>query len=402
MASDYSWIPLFRNADSSSIQAALAGCETLTLHKGDILLKSGEKSDAVYIIVKGQLAVLLGTSSTWGQNDDHFTSQILLYPGECIGEISCLDDKPVSVSVVSTADSNILRIDGHLFRSTILNLPPVATNLLKGLVSRIRRTNEIALAALREQLELEHFKKELSLANEIQTNMLPDLTKITKEYSSVDLVGSIRPTASVGGDFYDVFPLANNHLFLCLGDVSGHGISAAVFMARVIGLIRSIASGCEDPAVILSTLNQYLCQGNSSSTFATVFCGVFDPSTGDLTYSNAGHCPPVLIEGNSVKCLELPRGPMVGAFDTASYANKHVILGRRDVVFVYSDGLTEAENASGVQYGVANCIGLLDSVCIDRVPALEDMHSSIVDSLHQHCEGLALQDDCTMLALQVI
>jgi sigma-B regulation protein RsbU (phosphoserine phosphatase) len=138
------------------------------------------------------------------------------------------------------------------------------------------------------------------LARRLQASMLPLRQPLFHDRSDLEVAGLVEPAASVGGDFFDTFLTADDRLFFCIGDVSGHGIGSFLLMARTIGLIRSLAMTATGPEAVLEQLNAFLCEGNDSCLFVTLFCGYLEPTSGTLTYSNAGHLPPPADPGWSV------------------------------------------------------------------------------------------------------
>ncbi|MCF8167020.1 MAG: Crp/Fnr family transcriptional regulator, partial [Rhodoferax sp.] len=160
------WIPLFRNLAPESVEAVLRGAEVVLLPAGTPLLKAGETNSTVYILLGGEVAAFLDT-----QADARAAIQIAT--GDCIGELSAIDGKPVSALVLALTDARVLKLSKEVFWNDLMTLPGIAGNLMVMLTERMRRTNEITLAAQREQLELMHLKKELDVARRLQASMLP-------------------------------------------------------------------------------------------------------------------------------------------------------------------------------------------------------------------------------------
>ena len=132
------------------------------------------------------------------------------------------------------------------------------------------------------------------------------------------------PASDVGGDFFDAFFADERHLFFCVGDVSGHGIPAALFMARAIGLIRIAAMGTRHPEQLLERINEQLCARNAANIFVTLFCAFLDVVSGRLVYANGGHCPPFLAHDGRASSLPMPKGALVGVMPGLRYAANEV------------------------------------------------------------------------------
>ena len=384
------WIGLFRDADRRELDAALADCEVLLLPAGTPLLRSGEANRNVFILLSGKLIAQLGTEAS-------ADTAIEISPGECIGELSAIDGKPISALVLAVSDVRVLRLDRDVFWNRLMQLRGVAENLMTTLTERMRRTNQKALALQRERLELIHLKKELEVARQLQASMLPLQRPLFPWRSDIEVCGLMEPASKIGGDLFDVFFVDSRTLFVCIGDVSGHGIAAALFMVRVIGLLRILAMDTMQPEKILETLNDRLCIGNDTNLFVTLFCGFLDVQSGRFVYSNGGHCAPMVCTDRNAALLPLPKGILVGAASGRHYSSMEYRLALGETLFCYSDGVTEAENRDGAQLAEEGCLELLRHGAAGPLPALLD---SIYAKLVSHTGSTLLADDCTMLALR--
>ena len=387
----YGWIPLFQEVDQSLLASLLSHCEVRQMGAGTDLLRPGETNDSFYILLEGELIVYLSEDAKQGQG-------ISLQPGHCIGEFSAIDRLPVSALVRCESEAEVLHLSGPFFWEQLVTLPGVARNMMRGLTERARTTNKLALQSLRERLELDHLREELDLARRLQASMLPLRDALFHDRSDLDVAGLVEPAASVGGDFFDTFLTADDRLFLCIGDVSGHGIGASLLMARTIGLIRSLAMSATGPEAVLEQLNAFLCEGNDTCLFVTLFCGYLEPTLGTLTYSNAGHLPPLLIQAGVCTELLLPRGLLAGISPKARYRSETVQLNRSDLLFAYTDGLSEAEDAEGRPYGIDPCRELLLQRRQAPLPTILD---GVRDALTGFSGSSALEDDCTLLLLRL-
>ena len=387
----YGWIPLFQEVDESLLASLLSHCEVLQMGAGTDLLRPGETNDSFYILLKGELIVFLSAEAT-------SVHRFVLQPGQCIGEFSAIDRLPVSALVRCESEAEVLHLSGPFFWEQLVTLPGVARNMMRGLTERARTANQLALQGLRERLELDHLREELDLARRLQVSMLPLRHQLFHDRSDLEVSGLVEPAASVGGDFFDTFLTADDRLFLCIGDVSGHGIGASLLMARTIGLIRSLAMSATGPEAVLEQLNTVLCEGNDTCLFVTLFCGYLEPARGTLTYSNAGHLPPLLIQAGVCTELPLPRGLLAGISPQARYRSETVQLNRSDLLFAYTDGLSEAENAEGRPFGIDPCRELLLQRKQAPLPTILD---GVRDALTGFSGSSALEDDCTLLLLRL-
>jgi phosphoserine phosphatase RsbU/P len=385
----HAWIPLFRDVSASAVDAILAYCEVLRLPADTHLLKPGEINHNVYILLSGELIARIGSD---------LNSAILISPGECVGEMSVIDGKPVSALVQAHTEVRVLVLPRDLFLNRLMALPGVAANLMITLTGRMRRSNEQALKAQRDNLELQHLRKELDVARQLQASMLPLQNPLFPERTDIEACGLMEPASNIGGDLFDIFFVNEHHLFFCIGDVSGHGIAAALFMARTIGLLRILAMNIWAPDKLLETLNDRLCIGNDANIFVTLFCGFIDVRSGKLRYSNGGHCPPILSAGGQGRLLELPKGALIGAFPGISYATMELNLRQGDLLFCYTDGITEAQNSLGIEFSEQRCLQMLNLAETASLPVLLNKLRLEVSNF----TGVELlDDDCTMLAIRL-
>lgn len=387
---DLSWIPLFRDADSRAVADALAVCEVLELPAGTRLLSPGETNHTIYIPLSGNVVAHLDSRS--GPD-----SSIAIVPGECVGELSAIDGKPVSALVETLTEARVLALSSDVFWNRLMTLPSVARNLRIALSERMRRTNELALKAQRQQLELIHLRKELDVARQLQVSMLPLQRPLFPERQDIDVCGFMEPASSVGGDLFDAFFVNERRLFFCIGDVSGHGVASALFMARTIGLIRILAMSTVQPDRLLKQLNDRLCIGNDTNIFVTMFCGFLEVETGKMVYSNGGHCAPILRTAAGSRLMPIPKGPLIGAFAGMDFGAMRLSLNPGDMLFCYTDGVTEAQTTAGEEFSEERCLPILDQV--GHISLAE-----VLDTFRREVAGFTgsgvLEDDCTMLALR--
>jgi sigma-B regulation protein RsbU (phosphoserine phosphatase) len=204
----------------------------------------------------------------------------------------------------------------------------------------------------RERTAKERMESELNIGREIQMSMLPLVFPAFPGRTDFDVHAALHPAREVGGDFYDLFLIDENHFCFCVGDVSGKGVPAALFMAVTKTLIKSRAANDLSPASILSHVNSELSQRNESCMFVTVFLGILELATGKVAYSNAGHNPPYLrrLSGDLIR-IDQRHGPVIGAAEGLAYKQDEIGLTAGDLLFLYTDGVTEAMNVRSELYG---------------------------------------------------
>jgi sigma-B regulation protein RsbU (phosphoserine phosphatase) len=229
---------------------------------------------------------------------------------------------------------------GMPFVHVQLPLPVWANGTFALLVSFLL-VNLLMLLEVADRLSL---KGELEVAREIQLAMLP---RGTYEAADVEISGATLPANTVGGDFYDVLPLAGGRIVLALGDVAGKGSPAALLMALLLAVLRTLVDEGLEPADIVSRLNVQICRHSPASRFITLFYAVYEQATGVLSFVNAGQNPP-LIRRRDGRIERLhSTGVALGMFNHSVFADGKTRLNPGDLLVLYSDGITEAENPSG-------------------------------------------------------
>ena len=251
--------------------------------------------------------------------------------------------------------------------------------------------NLLVLLEVADRLSL---KNDLEIAREIQQAMLP-----SGLYSApgVETIGISRPANTVGGDFYDILPLDDGRLVITVGDVAGKGSPAALLMALLLAMLRTLVDEKLEPAELMTRLNVQVCRHSPGSRFITLFYAVYQPLTGDMTYVSAGHMPPLLMHADGT-CDRLSEGGIaLGMFDHSAYKTGHLMIQPDEVLAVYSDGVTEAENAAGTPFDEEGLEKTLKSI---RTQSITAMGAAIVRTVEHHSADTRLADDLTILLLR--
>ncbi|MDD3906718.1 MAG: SpoIIE family protein phosphatase [Bacteroidales bacterium] len=243
----------------------------------------------------------------------------------------------------------------------------------------------------------EKIESELRIAREIQMGMIPKIFPPFPNLSEIDLFATLQPAKEVGGDLYDFFLIDDKHLCFAIGDVSGKGVPASLFMAVTRTLLRSLAPNQLSTAVIVNALNKSLSAGNESNMFVTFFLGILDVESGILKYSNAGHNPPLLVHPDgTTEFFELTKDIPVGLFDDFDYGEKVLNLSKNDKLFLYTDGVTEAEDAEEKLYSDQK---LIDCVRAHFESQTKDLIHFVAEDIALHVKGNQQSDDLTMLSI---
>ena len=246
--------------------------------------------------------------------------------------------------------------------------------------------------------ELDRLDKELKLASDIQLNMLPMVFPPFPDRNEFTLYATMNPAKEVGGDFYDFFLIDDDHLALVIADVSDKGIPAALFMMVSKTLIKNqLMSGC-DPATALERVNLQLCERNPSMMFVTVWLAVLEISTGKGMACNAGHENPCLRRaGGNFELIKYKHNLFAGVSKKTRYRNREFELGPGDCLFVYTDGVTEANNTAGKMFGEERLTASLNQ---DPDASPEELIPRVQRDVQRFAGGADQSDDITMLCLK--
>ncbi|MFN2448108.1 MAG: PP2C family protein-serine/threonine phosphatase [Vicinamibacterales bacterium] len=254
--------------------------------------------------------------------------------------------------------------------------------------------NLLVLLEVADRLSL---KRDLEVAREIQQAMLPNGTWFGP---GVEAFGLTKPANTVGGDFYDILPRANGRVIVALGDVAGKASPAALLMALLLAMLRTLVDEDLGPAALVTRLNVQVTRHAPPSRFITLFLSSFDPVTGNLQFVNAGQTPPLLRRHNGTFERLTTGGIALGMFEQSTYQAGQVDLAPGDALVMYSDGITEAENPAGDPF---------DEVGLERTLALHagTLHTvsaggigrAIFDAVEHHRRDSRLADDLTVLVV---
>lgn len=244
----------------------------------------------------------------------------------------------------------------------------------------------------------EHMKAELSVAAKIQSDILPSAFPLFPEHVEFDVFASMTPAKVVGGDFYDLFLVDNDHLALVIGDVSGKGIPAALFMMIAKTLLKNALQSNLSIKSVLETVNNQLCENNEAEMFVTAWIGLYEISTGKLVAANAGHEYPALRKANGEFELVKDRhGLVLGGMENIKYREYELVLEAGDTLFVYTDGVVEATQADLELYGTSRMLQALNQ---DPNASPKKLIENVHQSMEQFIQGMDQFDDITMLCLK--
>ncbi len=239
---------------------------------------------------------------------------------------------------------------------------------------------------------------ELNTATQIQNSMVPNIFPAFPERDEFDIYAAMYTAKEVGGDFYDFFLVDESHLAIVIADVSGKGVPAALFMmaSKILLNDQTLVGGT--PAEILAAVNDRICSNNKAEMFVTIWLGILDIRTGKIIASNAGHEYPVIRkDSGQYELLKDKHGFVVGGMEGVMYRNYEITLKKGDSLFLYTDGIPEANNADKEQFGTDRMVSALN---IDPAAAPEEILSNVKNEVQQFVGDAEQFDDLTMLCLR--
>ena len=243
-------------------------------------------------------------------------------------------------------------------------------------------------------------ENELHVASTIQKGMLPHYFPTYPDRDDVQLYASLTPAKDVGGDLFD-FYIRDEKLFFCIGDVSGKGVPASLFMSVTRSIFRTVSARESMPECIMSTMNETIDDMNETNMFITLFVGVLDLPTGRLRYCNAGHDAPLLV-GAGVGTLPCDANIPVGVMTAWKYTLQEVQILPGTTIFLYTDGLTEAEDANHAQFQTERINDVATRALANQQQEPKQLIGLMSDAVHQFVGNAEQSDDMTMMAIQYI
>ena len=418
-------LPIFARLGSSTLAAIAARCGFGYFHAGDVLMRQGETSTFAAVILTGEVDIFVDTPA--GK-----VNVATVGPPHLVGELGVLANMPRSATVIARGDLTILRIEHdvlmavmnenpsiggaiigelgkliHGMNRSLASLTYAATALGRDefdpqmLAELARQPGEVAhvaraFANMAAELEAKQRRRdEMQAAATIQNSILPRPLTRDGLLAAIDLHAEMHPAREIGGDFYDYFVLDGDRLAITVADVSGKGIPAALFMAVARTVLR-IGERGDDMEADLQAANNLLSAENAALMFVTAFHGVLDLKTGALRYCNAGHNPPfVLRKGGERETLKATGLPF-GVAEDASYRIAETRLRPGDALFLFSDGITEAFNPSGEEFGDKRLEATLEAA---RGKDAASLVKDVLAATTNFAAGAEQSDDITLLAL---
>ncbi|MCB9418434.1 MAG: SpoIIE family protein phosphatase [Ardenticatenaceae bacterium] len=374
-----------------------------------VLCRQGEIEHTFYVVVNGRLSVV--------QRVDEGEERLLglLGSNAIFGEMSLIDNSPRMATVTTLSPTTVLEITEQVFDQLVVNSPAIAYAVVQRILASTRQLDHRSIEELKNKnealeqayealqaaqaklVEKERLERELELAAAVQRDLLPgDLP----QFPDYRFAAYLQPARQVGGDFYDVMVLDEEHAGLLIADVADKGFHAALFMAVSRTLFFQESRYSLSPAVVAQAVHSGMMGvAKSADSFVTAFYGVLHRPSGRLTYARAGHDRPLLYRpGGEVEML-MGNGRFLGMWSALSLDEYDIYLEPGSRLVMYSDGVTDAVNPYGERYGVDRLRRVLQEN--GRLPAAE-LKNCIADDIAQFRQNAPAFDDLTLLVVEAV
>ena len=314
-----------------------------------------------------------------------------------LSRLNEIDNSLKTIMVSAYSDMSNIRVAMNRGAYDFVTKPIDFEDLDTTINKTIKEVNSLKLAALARE-ELSHLQQELNVASEIQQSILPRNFSIFPEHTGLEMHAEMIPAKDVGGDFYDFFWIDETRLALVVGDVSGKGMPAALFMAISRTLLKAIALKGESTSECLNQVNMLLNQDNPKSMFVTVFYGVLDIRSGCLEYSNGGHNAPLLWSADGeIRFVAQGRSSALGVIEDVQYQRNRLELEPGSTLVLYTDGITEAANGDYDEFSEQR----LESSFKRRLHGSpEEILKGIVEDVRDFAGGAPQSDDITAMVIK--
>ncbi len=401
-------VPLFADLPIDEIEHLAATLQPAVYPANTLLLREGDIGDHFYVVLEGTIAIIKAMNTP----DERLFG--LRGPGEFVGEMSLLSQDGLrTASVRVLEDARVLELTRADFDALLYRYPTLAYSMLRVLSVRLRTSNDMAIQDLHEKnrrlaqayadlqaaqaqlIEQETLARELKLAREIQESMLPQQLP---DLPGFELGARMLAARMIGGDFYDVIPLSGDRLGLVVGDVSGKGAPAALFMALTCSLLRAEAIRTESPEETLRSVNRHLLTYNTHSMFVTVLFGILHRDTLRFDFVRAGHDLPLILDPHGEQHnFILGRGHPLGLFPNPALDVQTVVLPPGALLLLYSDGATEAMNEQNELFGAER---IVETVRQRLYATAQEVCAHLLATLAAYCGDAPQSDDITLLVLR--
>ncbi len=403
-------VPLFSALSEDQLAHIAESLTPKELAPGTLLLEENASGDSMYILVDGEVEVL----KSLGTKDERLLG--VRGPGVLLGEMSLFsEDRRHTASVRARSSVRVLMMSKGDLDELLQHNPELAYEVMRILSKRLDESENLTILDLREKnealarayeelkaaqeqiIEKERLEQELDVARRIQQSILP---RDFPECDRVEFGARMEPMTAVGGDFYDVIQLGEDRFGIAIGDVTDHGVPAALFMALTATLLRVEALRYRSPRKVLESVNHHMIGMNDAGLFVTMIYGVYRCDRNEFHYSRAGHeLPLALSPGGEAVVIRKRVGQPMGLFHEPLIDEQRIKLPKGSTLMLYSDGVPNTINPRGESFSMSNVDRVLQKNRDRSAQALCDL---VYETVETYREGCAVVDDITMVVLKVV
>lgn len=345
----------------------------------------------IYAVSIVSMLVCMYLGMFFGEFDENLFGGGVIQSDGTIGTVETLQERlDLLQDRIAHGDNRYVKVLIYYFfpRAAIVTLFFMVSNLLNN------RTYKLLDDEIKIHDEQQKAKTELGVAREIQLNTLPSTMMSSKD---VEVLGELKAAKEVGGDLYDYLDIDEDHVAILIGDVSGKGVPAAMFMMKTITSFRDFAVAGKAPSQILKEINASILKGNSSSMFVTCFLAILDKRDGKIVYANAGHNPPLIGDDFHYRYLKCKPGLFLGCFPQCFAKDEEFTLAPGESMVLYTDGVTEARDKEGKFFGEQR---LVDALNKEEHASILDLNRAIKEEIAYFTKDAPQSDDITLLTLK--
>ena len=344
----------------------------------------------VFSFCIGLCLICLYLAMFFGEYDPNLLGSGIIEDGKIVYVYGVENRYKMLHEMILQGENRYLKTFAYYFipRAAILTLVFFVSNSLN------RRTYKLLVDEINVNSLQQRTKTELEVAKDIQLATLP-VQFVTN--SNVEIQAELKAAKEVGGDFYDYFALDDDHTAILIGDVSGKGIPAAMFMMKTITCFKNYVSLSRSPSQILDLVNKTIYEGNDSQMFVTCFLAIVSNKTGEVKFANAGHNPPIIGKNGNYRYLKCNNGFILGGFEKAIVKDETFTLDDGEMIMLYTDGITEARNKNGEFFGEKRLLDLLNK---KNYSSLLELHHQLKDEILEFESGIEQSDDMTYITLK--
>ncbi len=403
-------INLFADLPEHELDRILTALDVKELKDREILFHEGDPGEHFYIVMKGELAVLMAA----GQVEELQLN--VLRAGEHFGEMSLImPGGHRTATVRAHGDATLLSMSRVQFLELTTKHPELSASMVRVLSQRLDATNTQTFHDLTEKnkqlqlaydelkaaqtqlIEKERLERELQVAADIQLSILPDELPKTAEF---EFGARILPARQVGGDLYDVFVLKDDKLGVVIGDVADKGVPSAIFMARAHALIMAEADMGMTAGEVMHVVNRHITRLQKTTQFVTVLYGILDLKTRVFSYARAGHEPPLMLHPDgTVERIPHSSGMALGLWDKIKLDERTVTLTPGSTFLLFTDGLTDCRDTHGEPFGLERIKQTLSGLSgVNAQKACDHLLETLID----YQDGSKQDDDVTLVAIRAL